>query len=226
MSYPGGKSGSGIYQTIINQMPPHRIYVEAFLGGGAILRTKRPASSSIGIDSDGDVITAFPGDAAPALTLVCGDAISYLAEQALSLDTLVYCDPPYLMETRRQKRQIYRCELERFQHEQLLEVIQRLNCMVMISGYYSDLYAQALADWRSIHFQARTRGGRMATEWLWMNFPPPLELHDYRYLGRNFRERERIKRKQRRWKNRLEVMPDLERYAMLSVIQDFRSATS
>jgi len=26
-----------------------------------------------------------------------------------------------------------------------------------------------------------------------MNYPPPAKLHDYRYLGNNFRRRERIK---------------------------------
>lgn len=32
-SYPGGKSGAGVYQAIINQLPPHSTYVELFLGG-------------------------------------------------------------------------------------------------------------------------------------------------------------------------------------------------
>jgi hypothetical protein len=31
MSYPGGKGGSGVYQTIINQQPPHEVYIEPFL---------------------------------------------------------------------------------------------------------------------------------------------------------------------------------------------------
>lgn len=35
-TYFGGKAGSGTYQTIINQIPPHRVYIEPFVGGGAI----------------------------------------------------------------------------------------------------------------------------------------------------------------------------------------------
>ncbi len=58
----------------------------------------------------------------------------------------------------------------------------------------------------------------MATEWIWMNYPAPLELHDYRYLGDTFRERERIKRKSQRWVARLKKMPVLERQALLSAI--------
>lgn len=38
MAYSGGKGGDGVFQKIINQMPPHQIYVEAFLGMGSVLR--------------------------------------------------------------------------------------------------------------------------------------------------------------------------------------------
>ena len=67
--------------------------------------------------------------------------------------------------------------------------------MVMISGYWSALYADALQGWHTVSFQAMTRSGKPATEWLWMNYPEPAALHDYRYLGADFRERERIKKR-------------------------------
>lgn len=59
MSYPGGKAGPGVYQQIINQMPPHDVYIEAFLGAGAIMRRKRPAGLNIGIEADAGVIANF-----------------------------------------------------------------------------------------------------------------------------------------------------------------------
>jgi hypothetical protein len=102
----------------------------------------------------------------------------------------------------------------------LLAVLKSLPCMVMISGYWSELYAHELKDWRSISFQAMTRGGFPAMEWLWMNYPEPFKLHDYAFLGENFRERERIKRKKMRWTERLKSMPALERFAILSVIEE------
>ena len=37
MRYPGGKGGAGVYQTIINNIPPHDTYIETHLGGGNIL---------------------------------------------------------------------------------------------------------------------------------------------------------------------------------------------
>ena len=221
-TYPGGKNGAGIYQTIINQMWPHTLYVEGFLGGGAIMHAKRPAACSIGIDVDADVISAFCGDAISNLQLIHADAIEWLAATTLSSDALVYLDPPYLMSTRRQHRPIYRCELSDDDHRRLLKIIAALPCMVMISGYYSDLYAEALAGWRSISFQSRTRGGSMATEWLWMNYPQPTALHDYRYLGCDFRERERIKRKTLRWRDRLARMDALERHALMAALDELQ----
>lgn len=228
MTYPGGKAGSGVYQTLINLMPPHDTYIEPFLGAGAVLRMKRPARWSIGIDADIDVITRWAGVELPGLEIIHADAIQWLAGHAGFIDdhVLVYCDPPYLRSTRRQQRPIYRCELDEEQHRELLRVLLRLPCLVMISGYYSELYATALNRWRAHRFMTTTRGGSPAEEWVWMNFPPPLALHDYRYLGSNFRERERIKRKQLRWKSRLLKMDELERHALLAAIDEFRELVS
>lgn len=57
-SYPGGKAGAGVYQRIINLMPPHEVYVEPFLGGGAVMRLKRPARLNIGVDLNPNVVGA------------------------------------------------------------------------------------------------------------------------------------------------------------------------
>lgn len=225
-SYPGGKAGDGVYQKIINLMPPHRVYVEPFLGGGAIMRLKKPAARSTGIDADGDVVRMWQGVIIPPnLTVLQGDSFEWLADGGNVVDgdsTMIYCDPPYLLFTRLQHRSIYRCELSDADHVRLLSILRGLPCMVMISGYWSELYATTLHDWRSVSFQARTRGGGMATEWVWMNFPEPLELHDYSFLGNDFRERERIKRKSLRWKRRLLGMPVLERHAMMNAISQLR----
>lgn len=226
-TYPGGKNGSGVYQTIINQFPPHRVYIEPFLGSGAIMRLKKPAEINIGIDKDPAAVHAWNSDAGlqPGVTVICDDAISWLASNVIPTDALIYLDPPYIMGTRSRQRTLYRCELDDDDHRRLLQIITGLHCSIAISGYWSGMYAEALADWRLVKFQAMTRGGKMATECLWLNYLEPLELHDYRYLGDNFRERERIKRKQARWRNRLARMTAQERYAMLSVLDELRSTT-
>ena len=104
-----------------------------------------------------------------------------------------------------------------YDHIELLKTIKSLPCMVMISGYHSQLYSESLIGWQSHSFLAKTHH-HMATEWIWMNYSSPVELHDYRYLGDNFRERERIKLMLKRWNARVKKMPVLERQAFLSSI--------
>jgi DNA adenine methylase len=113
MVYPGGKNGAGVYQTLINLMPPHEVYIEPFLGGGAIMRQKRPAALNIGIDLDAAVIarfdddaractvesddaigtTAMNGDARSRFRFLQGDGLAFLASYSFTGAELVYCDP-------------------------------------------------------------------------------------------------------------------------------------
>jgi 16S rRNA G966 N2-methylase RsmD len=236
-TYPGGKNGAGVYQQIINLMPPHRIYIEPFLGSGAILRMKRAAAASIGIDIDAAAIDRIEHDFSsdgmfvpvPNLELYCEDGLTWLSRHFDFVDAagvMVYLDPPYLMETRRHQGRLYRYEFMKWDHLKLLDLITSFkHCNVMISGYYSDIYSSKLAGWSTKTFQTRTHTYTV-TEWLWFNYSEPTELHDYRFLGENFRERERIKKKKKRWVARLARMDALERQALLSVIQDSRSTTT
>ncbi len=236
MTYPGGKAGAGVFQKIINEIPPHDLYIEPFLGDGAILRNLRPAARRIAIELD-DVVAAAFRDEVLDVELHCCCGIEWLkhrfdlyrlqgpppdseasAEERFASRCFVYMDPPYLLASRRGGR-IYRHELDRAQHVELLDVACRLPCMVAISGYASSLYAEALAGWRLITFETMTRGGP-AIEHLWLNYPPPAALHDYRYLGRNKREREKLKRRVVNWTEGLARLPPLERQQIESAIAE------
>lgn len=214
MSYLGAKSGAGVYQAIIAAMPPHETYVEAFLGSGAIMTRKPPAVRSIGIDADRDAIEAF---AEPGVELITGDAIAWIRTNAGTLGPrdLVYCDPPYLPETRLSHHR-YRHELTKAQHAELLGVLRVCPAQVMISGYPSAMYFDALADWRRIEFQARTRGATR-TECLWMNYPAG-RVAWHTYAGQDFIDRQRIKRKAKSWARRFAACPPGERLAILAAM--------
>jgi hypothetical protein len=236
MTYPGGKNGAGVYQQLINLMPPHHTYVEPFLGGGAILRLKKPARLNIGIDVDADVVARFRSTTPPelasppaaSLKLMVGSGIEFLKSHPWRGGELVYCDPPYLRSAISTSRPFYRHTMTDAEHADLLRTLRRLppGVMVMLSGYHSEMYARALSRWRLHTFEAVKRSGRKGVEHVWMNYPEPLALHDYRYLGRDFRERERITRKKRRWRKKLEGMPALERYAILSEIEELGELTA
>jgi len=213
----GGKGGC--YQSLINLMPPHAVYIETHLGGGAVLRYKRPAKRNIAIEIDPKVIKMWNDNNKIDFELIHGDAIIFLKNYEFIGKELVYCDPPYIRETRKKYYPLYKCEYTYEQHIELLEVIKNLPCMVMISGYKSALYAAYLKGWQSHSFQAATHHG-IAIEWVWMNYPAPTELHDYRYLGNNFREREKVKNRSKNWVNRLKAMPVLKRQALLSAIKE------
>jgi DNA adenine methylase len=220
--YPGSKAASGVCEKIIGQMPPHHCYIELFAGHAAVWRMKKPAAQSILIDlapstcSTLEAYIAASNDTRSCCR--CLDARSALTSLAVMQDplTLLYVDPPYLIELR--TRLLYECEFETpALHSQLITSLLTLPCMVMLSGYWSSLYAQMLQSWRVMHFPAMTRGG-LREEYLWMNFPEPATLHDSRFAGQNFRERERIKRKRQRWVSRFTSMPAGERQVIAEAL--------
>lgn len=212
MSFAGGKQP--VFKRIVNLMPPHDLYVESHLGGGAILRGKRPSAQNIGIDRDSLVIgryTGFPEN----FRFICGDAIEVLEAISPHAKALIYCDPPYLASARRSQRSPYKYDLSETDHRRLLGYLRQLPCAVMISGYPSQLYSHVLADWNCVQFSSPSRvGGRL--EMLWMNFPSPDLLHDTRFLGDTFREREVFSRRRRRWHAQFSRMTLTEQQAILS----------
>jgi len=211
MRYPGGKGKC--FQHLINLMPPHGTYIESHLGGGAVLRNKLPAKRSVGIDKDPQVISKWQLSYPQICELVEADAADYLHRYKYDGNELVYADPPYLSSTRRRAR-VYTCDYTSSEHEQLLSVIRQLPCMVMISGYDNELYNDALAGWRKETFFAKTHID-VRQESVWLNFEPPRQLHDSTHLGANFRERQTIKRRQQRLRERIQSMNPLERNELL-----------
>ena len=217
MIYPGGKVKT--YLQIINLIPPHDVYIETHLGGGSVIRHKRAARINIGIEKDIKVIQQWDK---PLFKLLHDDAHNFLRTYEFNGSEFVYCDPPYLKSRRKKQRQgYYRYDYSFAEHQELLQLLLKIPCRVIISGYESDLYKEMLHDWNTHTFSSVCHKGT-ATEWLWMNYPFPLELHDYRYLGSNFRERERIKLKTRRWVRKLKNMPILERQALLHAAQTIK----
>lgn len=167
MRYPGGKGAAGACQKIIGLMPPHELYVEPYLGGGAVLIAKRPAARSIASD--------------------------------LSL---------------------YRYEVDAEHHRALLALLAllvALPCMVVLSGYRSALYDEALQGWNRLDYRTMTRRGAVI-ESAWFNFPDGGPLHDPRFAGADYRERERIKKKKARWVRMLSAMPPAERQAVAEAL--------
>lgn len=218
MSFLGSKAASGAYQALIAAMPPHDTYLEGFLGTGKILRTKPPAARSVGIEVDPDTLaklwSTYDGEA----ELIEGDCLAFLRtfDYKAAGRVFVYLDPPYLLCTRTSRRR-YRFEFSSAtEHEELLRLVLGLPAMFMISGYRSDLYNDLLRGWRSIEFQVMSRGGPR-TEVAWMNYDDQA-VHWASFAGRDFTDRQRIRRKAARWAANYAELPAGERQAILAAL--------
>lgn len=215
-TYFGGKAGNGTFQTIINHIRPHQVYIEGFLGAGAIFWKKKRASTSYLIDkywkcierakrglyskgfqevapAHGMTILSKPGqEEYVQVRMQCAfEQVPFLVDCHLQNEetVCVYLDPPYPHESRKSAdKNRYQFELADQDHVRLLEMAKSLKCDVLISTYPNDLYRNELKDWTLVEFQSMTHAG-LATEWLFFNYPIPEELHDYRYVGKDNRER-------------------------------------
>ncbi|MCM2310912.1 MAG: DNA adenine methylase [Steroidobacteraceae bacterium] len=196
---------------MINLIPPHRVYIETHLGGGAVMRNKRAAHENIGIDVDSSVIDTWRRAELGSLTLLHARAEDCLASYNFTGDELVYVDPPYHPATRRRAR-VYRHDYTVRDHEVLASLLAKLPCKVILSGYDNPVYSSVLADWHVHTFRAKTHTD-VREETLWFNFERPSILHDARHLGEDFRQRLTIRRRMRRLQDRIGRMDPIERAA-------------
>ena len=99
-----------------------------------------------------------------------------------------------------------------------------LPCPVIVSGYRSSLYEDLLGSWNTVELQAMTRGG-VRTEKLWFNYSID-RVHWASYAGKNFTDRQRIKRKAQRWGKKYQALPKAERVAVLAAMMAAESETA
>ncbi|MDX3971144.1 MAG: DNA adenine methylase [Bradyrhizobium sp.] len=110
------------------------------------------------------------------VTIENRDALKIIAQQD-SVDTLFYCDPPYVHSVRSSLAHKggsndsgYAHELTDDDHRQLADVLRKVDGMVILSGYPSPLYDDELfPDWRRISFSARADGAVEREEVLWIS---------------------------------------------------------
>ncbi|HIH5151792.1 MAG: DNA adenine methylase [Hafnia sp.] len=230
MSYLGSKGGSGVYQKIIAEMPPHDTYIETHLGSGAVMLRKPPAMQNVGLDIDTEALKGFKDkyqmrEQEDLYQLWPVDAVDYLRrfDFAAAGKVLVYSDPPYLPATRTSRAR-YRHEYTVADHERLLACLMNLpeNVSVILSGYPSQLYDETLTDWRSMEFQAMTRGG-VRTEKIWMNYGEG-RAYSHAFAGKDYNDRSRIKRKVERWRAKYAALPSAERLAIMAALNEVDAA--
>jgi DNA adenine methylase len=224
-TYNGGKSGNGVYQQIINLIPKCDVFIDAMVGNGGIASRLRLPAVTVINDYDAGVIDKYVCVITTDINVYGGHGIfkENLHSRALidkydyGTRSFFYFDPPYLKSTRRSSRDLYKHEWTESDHVEFLSKVVNMKSKCMISHYPCTLYNEALKGWHTHTFEAQTRQGK-AIECLYMNYPAPAVLQDYRYIGKDFTDRQRIKRKISRWVAILERLPVNERSAIISEI--------
>lgn len=224
-SYFGGKGGQVAVRSLLNLFPPHRVYLEPFLGSGRVLRTKARADLfNGGYERSSRVVSAW-ADAPPGVSVVCGDAFDLLPDAVgrwrdfglSATDILVYCDPPYLLSSRKVGA-VYDWEFSDADHVRLWDMLKALPCMVVVSHLPCVEYDNAFASWRSFDFlNATRRGGQV--ERVYHNFERGTALHQYEFVGQDRRERERIRRNVDVMMRRYERLPISSRVAFVEALE-------
>lgn len=94
-------------------------------------------------------------------------------------DTLIYCDPPYVPETRNMKEDScrYRHDMTEADHRELAAALLASPAMIVLSGYACPLYDELFGDWRQVQCEAFADGARPRTETLWLSSATVQQLH-------------------------------------------------
>ena len=82
-------------------------------------------------------------------------------------DTLIYADPPYLMETRTQKMYAYEMSVD--EHLEMLDVLNSHPGPAVISGYESSVYDKYLGNWKKVYVKppkVEKQADRMEVLWV------------------------------------------------------------
>lgn len=221
-TYFGGKEASGSYQQVINQIRPHDVYMELCVGNGTVFRYLRRAGLTYLNDFNAQIIEAWRNICSDdTIVFTISNVIDFLKSFTFEphLRYCLYLDPPYPHCCRKSLHR-YPFEMTDEEHRELLRVIKTLpvNVDVLISTYENEIYAAELKDWRLLTYNSMTRGG-VAVEYLYMNYENPEGLlHDYRYLGVDNTDRQRIKRKIDRKVRQLQELPAAERNAIINAV--------
>ena len=216
--YPGNKASFGSFQQIINHFPPHQHFISGCAGSGAIEKRKRLAGGeNIIIEKNQAVIKEFWNEH-HGYHIVNGDCVTWLYRYKPLLGPVVmYFDVPYWLPTRNGGNKIYRHEWNTEKHKDFLQLIISIPASIVISHYACSLYDKALKGWNKHSWPVMTQQGKK-DECIYFNFDKPTELHQYDYLGDNFTDRQRIKRKIDRLLSKLSELPPLERAALISAL--------
>ena len=221
MRYLGQKTVVPLKANILSLFPSHSRYFELFAGTAEILRSKKPCEYSAVVEISDSLVRGDNNIYPPSAVVIHDCAISFIDKLLPEpIDTLVYCDPPYIISERSSKQSKYKHELTDEQHRIFLDKIKKLYCRVVISHYECSTYDDALLryGWSKVVVPVSYRG-TVRNEALYYNFPFEITRHESTRAGVDKTDRQRIKRKATRWYNKFIELPEYEQQAIIERIR-------
>lgn len=177
---------NGAYESSVEPIErARRLLVRSFMGHGSdgssgIYRTGFRSNSNRSGTTPAHDWSNYPACLEVAIARLRGvvvenrDAIAVCRKHD-SPETLHYVDPPYLHATRKRANRrpdnggVYRHELTDQEHDALLADLNLLEGMVVLSGYASATYDDALPGWRRVTRATHADGALPREEVLWLN---------------------------------------------------------
>jgi len=237
-TYFGGKNGAGVWQTLINHVPPHDVLLVPFAGHCALSQHIAPCKMLVLCDLATEVKDWWNAGRLPdhaifhqrdGLQLLELITAAIVAKTSVGVihdmpreRIVIYCDPPYRLSTRTSKTR-YQHDWTDAEHRRFLQAVSSLSAAgypIMISHYRNPMYDVALSEWHRTDYTGVTRGGAR-TESLYCNFDVT-ELHDSRYFGGESskqssprRQREVMKRREQSAIRKILAMSPMERQRFL-----------
>lgn len=210
-NYPGNKGGQGIRETLFNYTPACKRYFSLFFGSGGfelrpefknipwIIAEKNPKLQSIATSKD---LVTF------------SDYRDLVANYNFTSDDFIFCDPPYIFETRKNSRRYYKNEFTIHDHEAFLNYIVPSKAKVLITHPKHKLYSTALAVWNCYTLRYMSRAGWF-NDAIWCNYTPEnVVLFNYNFLGNDRTTRQMIKRKRQNIIRKINALPFHEKMAI------------
>lgn len=168
---PHSRSERELAYSITDDLPElevaRRVWIALTQGRtGSITRTGwrhnvRPTSTPFPV-----VLQRYSQRLAPAaarlqgVSLECRPAVEVVRSYGKERTSLLYVDPPYVVDPGVRRGGEYRVEMtNRGEHQELLEACLAANAAVIVSGYASELYDAALAGWYRYEIAASTQQG-------------------------------------------------------------------
>lgn len=212
-----GRNSSGVSQFLINHVPPVKCMVSLFLGNGLLLDQIKSCETMVAfaagknLELNNDSIKVFASDYTKNLDWI--NPVKFGK-------TLVFINPPAL-EINKQPKLINTDFTSQTEHETLLQKGVKFPTYVMVLATSNNQYDGILlkAGFTKIYlFNQSIENPK--TDCIYINYPVPEQLHDYSFVGQNYRDRDNNKKFIKRTIKQLAEMSPLRRNLIIDTINN------